>query len=90
MDRLDRLGVSVNTGIGIEAISATGLRLKATGGGTPVDADTVILAGHPEPDTRLFESIRERVPRTFAIGDCTGLGLVAKATDEAARIVAEL
>jgi 2,4-dienoyl-CoA reductase (NADPH2) len=90
MDRLDRLGVSVNTGIEIEAISATGLRLKATGGGTPVDADTVILAGHPEPDTRLFESIRERVPRTFAIGDCTGLGLVAKATDEAARIVAEL
>jgi 2,4-dienoyl-CoA reductase (NADPH2) len=90
MDRLDRLGVSVNTGIEIEAISGTGLRLRGVGGGTPVDADTVILAGRPEPDTSLFESIRERVPRTFAIGDCTGLGLVAKATDEAARIVAAL
>jgi 2,4-dienoyl-CoA reductase (NADPH2) len=90
MDRLDRLGVSVNTGVEIEAITGSGLRLGGAGEGTTVDADVVILAGRSEPDTTLFDSIRKRVPRSFAIGDCTGLGLIAKATDEAARVVAEL
>jgi 2,4-dienoyl-CoA reductase (NADPH2) len=45
----------------------------------------VVLAGEVTADTQLFEATHERVERTYAIGDCTGLGLIHKATAEAVR-----
>jgi len=90
MDRLDRLGVAVNTGIAVEEITRDGLRLRGGAGATSVAADSVVLAGRAEPATELFDALRERIPRCFAIGDCTGLGLVAGATADAAQAVAAL
>jgi 2,4-dienoyl-CoA reductase (NADPH2) len=83
MDRLDRLGVAVNTGVGVERITPGGLRLE---GGAVVAADSVILAGEVEADTRLHDALKDRVPEVYAIGDCTGLGLLRKATDDGARV----
>jgi 2,4-dienoyl-CoA reductase (NADPH2) len=86
MDALDRARVSVNTGLAIERIDAAGVVIRlASGAERCVAADTVILAGEVEPDTALFDAIESRVPRAFAVGDCTGLGLVQKATLDGAR-----
>ena len=44
--------------------------------------DHVILAGEVESDTTLFDALRERLPEVHAVGDCTGLGLIQKATTD--------
>jgi 2,4-dienoyl-CoA reductase (NADPH2) len=91
MLRLDRSGVSVNTGVEIERITRDGVLLRrARGESSIVSADSVILAGSVEPDTELLESLRGRVPELHAVGDCTGLGLIRKATEEAARVACAL
>ncbi len=91
MERLDRRGVSVNTSVEIERIERTGVLLRrARGAPALVPADSVILAGSLEPDTSLYDSLRGRVPELHAVGDCTGLGLIRKATEEAARVACVL
>jgi 2,4-dienoyl-CoA reductase (NADPH2) len=55
-----------------------------------VAADSVVLAGRVEPDTALHDALDGIVPERFAIGDCTGLGLIRKATDEATRVACTL
>jgi 2,4-dienoyl-CoA reductase (NADPH2) len=91
MDRLDRLGVSVHTGLAYHAITREGIRVAATEGPERlVAADSIVLTGSLEPDPTLHEELRGIVPEVFAIGDCTGLGLVRKATDDAARVACSL
>jgi len=43
--------------------------------------------GAVEPDTRLFDALVATLPETavHAVGDCSGLGLIRKATEEGAR-----
>jgi hypothetical protein len=64
--------------------------LLESGGEHLVRADNVILAGSVEADTNLVESLRDRVPEIYAVGDCTGLGLIKKATLEGAQAAAAL
>ena len=91
MQRLDRCGIPVNTGVEIERIERKGIRLRrARGASALVPADSIILAGSLEPDTSLFDALRGRVPELHAVGDCTGLGLIQKATAEAARVACAL
>jgi 2,4-dienoyl-CoA reductase (NADPH2) len=91
MDRLDRLGVSVQTGVVYHAITRDGvLAAVAAGPVRLVAADSVVLAGRLEPDTGLHDALRGLVPEVHAIGDCTGLGLVRKATDDATRVACAL
>jgi len=91
MDRLDRLGVAVNTGVAYEGITREGIAVRPEGAGSHlVAADTVVVAGELEADTTLFDAVRERVPEAFCVGDCTGLGLIRKATEEATRVAAAL
>jgi 2,4-dienoyl-CoA reductase (NADPH2) len=91
MDSLDRRGIPVNVGVAIERITREGVLLRrAQGAPALVPADSVILAGQVEPDTRLVDSLRGRVPELHAVGDCTGLGLIRKATEEAARVACAL
>ncbi len=91
MDRLDRLGVSVHVGLVYHAIARDGVRVSAAEGPVRlVPADSIVLAGRLEPDTSLHDALRGVVPEVFAIGDCTGLGLIRKATDDAARVACAL
>jgi 2,4-dienoyl-CoA reductase (NADPH2) len=85
-DRLDRLGVALSIGVAIDRISTDGVVLRqALGGEHLVRADTVVLAGEVAPATDLHDALVGRVPELFAVGDCTGLGLVQKAVLEGAR-----
>jgi 2,4-dienoyl-CoA reductase (NADPH2) len=91
MDRLDRLAVTVHTGLVYHAIARDGVRVSAPQGPDRlVHADSVVLAGRLEPDTTLHDALRGVVPEVFAIGDCTGLGLIRKATDDATRVACAL
>ena len=50
-------------------------------------ADNVVLAGTLEPDTSLYDALTASLPevKVSAAGDCTGLGLIRKATEDGAR-----
>jgi 2,4-dienoyl-CoA reductase (NADPH2) len=89
MDRLDRLGVTVHVRATVEQITADGVVFTPDGGTTrQLAADSVVLAGTPEPDTELFDTLVARMPdaEVHAAGDCSGLGLIRKATEDGARI----
>jgi len=91
MDRLDRLGVTLNTEAQCEAIDASAVRYRtALGVERFIQADSVILAGEPVAATELYETLRELAPEVHAIGDCTGLGLIRKATDEGMQVACTL
>jgi len=91
MIRLDRARVSLNTGVAIDRITSEGVVLRLESGSERlVPADSVILAGEAQPDTRLHESIQGLVPEVHAIGDCTGLGLIQKATLDGARAASRI
>lgn len=87
-DRLDRLGVTVHVRAAVERITTDAV-LFTPYGGTRRDlpADSVVLAGTPQPDTALFDALTARLPEAavHAAGDCTGLGLIRKATEDGAR-----
>jgi 2,4-dienoyl-CoA reductase (NADPH2) len=86
MDRLDRLGVTVHTGAVVERIVAEGVVFRPHAGTTrTLPADDVVLAGRLEPDLSLHEQLSARLAEVHAVGDCTGLGLIAKATEDGAR-----
>jgi 2,4-dienoyl-CoA reductase (NADPH2) len=55
-------------------------------------ADAVVLAGVLEADLALHDEVVAALPgvEVTAIGDCTGLGLIRKATEDAARVAAGL
>jgi 2,4-dienoyl-CoA reductase (NADPH2) len=91
MLRLDRARVPVNTGVTIDRIEPAGVVIRrASGSEHLAPADSVILAGALEADTTPYEAIRRHVPEAYAVGDCTGLGLIRKATLEGAQAACAL
>ncbi|MCV7216046.1 FAD-dependent oxidoreductase [Mycobacterium crocinum] len=88
MDRLDRLGVPLHVRTEVDRITDTGVVFTPHGGTSrELAADSVIVAGRPEADTALFDDLTDRLPgaKVHAVGDCTGSGLIRKATDDGAR-----
>jgi 2,4-dienoyl-CoA reductase-like NADH-dependent reductase (Old Yellow Enzyme family) len=91
MDALDRLGVAVNTGVAYEEITARGIAVRPDRGARrEIAADTIVLAGELVADTTFYDAVKGDVPEVHAVGDCTGLGLIRKATEEATRVACAL
>jgi 2,4-dienoyl-CoA reductase (NADPH2) len=88
MDRLDRLGVTVHVRAAVERITPDAVTFTPAGGTSrELPADSVLVAGTVEPDTVLFDSLVTAIPdaEVHAAGDCSGLGLIRKATEDGAR-----
>jgi 2,4-dienoyl-CoA reductase (NADPH2) len=88
MDRLDRLGVTVHVRAAVEGITTQSVVFTPAGGTTrQLAADSVVIAGTVQPDTSLFDALIAAMPgaQVHAAGDCSGLGLIRKATEEGAR-----
>jgi 2,4-dienoyl-CoA reductase (NADPH2) len=88
MDRLDRLGVTVHVRTAVERITEEAVVFTpAAGSPRQLPVDTVVVAGVPEPDTAMFDALMSAMPEAevHAAGDCTGLGLIRKATEDGAR-----
>ncbi|MCV7441534.1 FAD-dependent oxidoreductase [Mycobacterium paraense] len=88
MDRLDRLGVTVHVRAAVDRITPRDVVFTPAGGEPrELAADSVVVAGTVQPDTSLFDSLVAAMPgaEVHAAGDCSGLGLIRKATEEGAR-----
>ncbi|WP_179474766.1 oxidoreductase [Mycolicibacterium vinylchloridicum] len=88
MDRLDRLAVPIHVRTEVHEITDGGVSFTPYGGTRrDLAADSVIVTGRPEADTALFDALTDRLPgaKVHAVGDCTGLGLIRKATEDGAR-----
>ena len=88
MDRLDRLGVTVHVRAAVERITTDAVVFTPAGGtARKLAVDSVVLAGTVEPDMALFDTLVAEMPGTdvHAAGDCSGLGLIRKATEDGAR-----
>jgi 2,4-dienoyl-CoA reductase (NADPH2) len=88
MDRLDRLGVAVHVRALVDEIVPDGVVFTPYGGSSrQLAADTVVIAGTMQPNTELYEKLVAALPNAavHAAGDCTGLGLIRKATEDGAR-----
>ena len=90
LDRLDELRVTVNTCVEIVAVEAGAIRYRVAGGERRVTGDSLIVAGDVVGDTTLSDDLQQAGLAATAIGDCTGLGLIAGATADAARAVEAL
>lgn len=91
MDRLDRLRITLNTRVDIQRIESSAVVIRSSyGTERRIPADTVIIAGHPTAATELVHQLAAAGMNVKAIGDCTGLGLIAGATRDAAEAVAGL
>ncbi len=86
LSRLDKLGVEIVTGVTVLDITLDSLQFDFMGRAGKIPANTVILAGDPVADTSLYRELKSAAAEVFAIGDCTGLGLIRKATEDAARV----
>ena len=74
-----------------DAIEANSVRYRtALGVERSIPADSVILAGEPVAATDLYDSVKDLAPEVHAIGDCTGLGLIRKATEEGMQVACAL
>ena len=72
----------------VERIVPDGVVFTPSGGTSRhLGADSVVVAGTLEADTELYEKLVAAMPDTSvaAAGDCTGLGLIRKATEDGAR-----
>lgn len=88
MDRLDRRGVTVHVRASVERITSEAVVFTPAGATSrKLAADSVVIAGTVEPDTALFDDLVAAMPDTevYAAGDCSGLGLIRKATADGAR-----
>jgi 2,4-dienoyl-CoA reductase (NADPH2) len=91
MDRLDQLNVAVNTGVEILRVEPSLVCYRTqTGAERKISADNVIVAGSPAPDTRLADALHRAGFTVYPIGDCSGLGLIAGATADAAAAVEQI
>jgi 2,4-dienoyl-CoA reductase (NADPH2) len=89
--RLERLKVSINTGVEVDRITREGVNLRMPSCKiTHVRADTVIVTGEPVAETSLHQALSAQGLSSHAIGDCTGLGLIVKATYEGAELANRL
>jgi 2,4-dienoyl-CoA reductase (NADPH2) len=91
MDNLERLKISVNTETTVERITTAGVEMRRRDGSTCLVAgDSVILAGEVHSETTLYDRVNEKLGEAYAVGDCTGLGLIRKAVEEGAQAACKI
>ncbi len=90
MDALDHLRVTVNTAVSIQRIEAAAVIIAARGREHAIPCDSVIVTGEPIADTTFADALLAAGLPVQCIGDCTGLGLIVKATTTAAEAVARI
>jgi 2,4-dienoyl-CoA reductase (NADPH2) len=90
MDRLDQLRVTVNTAVDILRIERGAVVLGVAGGERKILGDSIIVAGEAVAQQDLLAQLAGENFDVHAIGDCTGPGLIAGATRDAAELLASL
>lgn len=89
-DRLAEAGVKVETSAKVEEITAKGVRAIRNGSPVTFEADTVVAAVGMKPVTGLAESLKDKAPEVYAIGDCVKPQKIVDAIAEGNRIGREI
>ncbi|MCX5999736.1 MAG: FAD-dependent oxidoreductase, partial [Chloroflexi bacterium] len=90
-EHLEQSGVRVLVKVKCDEITSTGVVVVPEGGDRQViEADTVILAGKARPNVEAYGWLQGRVPEFHAVGDCSEVGLIKKATADAMRIACKI
>jgi 2,4-dienoyl-CoA reductase (NADPH2) len=90
MDRLDHLRITVNTAVNIQRIEVAAVVIAVRGREHTIRCDSVIVTGEPTGDVAFANALQAAGLPVQSIGDCTGLGLIVKATTTAAEAVAKI
>jgi 2,4-dienoyl-CoA reductase (NADPH2) len=73
-------GVTILTGVKFNSITGDGLSINTKEGETrTIKGDSIIPATELAPNTGLLETLRDKVPELFMIGDCTQPGIIMDA-----------
>ncbi len=88
--RLERFMVAINSGVSVERINNKTLHYRCGDSVQAFEADTIVLAGEARPALELHDRLQAAGLSSHAIGDCTGLGLIVKATADAAALAHRL
>ncbi len=88
--RLEGLMVSINCGVTLDSIRGTALCYSVGGKAASLTVDSIVLPGEPMPNLSLHEAAQAAGLSSHAIGDCTGLGLIVKASSEASALAHSL
>ncbi|MFC1944635.1 FAD-dependent oxidoreductase [Chloroflexota bacterium] len=87
LSELERLGVVALTNARCEEITEKGVKIVSEEGAESIiEADTVILAISPEPNTELVELLRRRVTEVYLAGDCSEPGGIRDAVSSGAQV----
>lgn len=85
-ERLDEANVKVLTYTNVLEITDEGvIAVDEQGNRSTLEADTVVLAVRLEPDRKLIEALKDKLPEVYAIGDCVESRLVLNAIGEGFR-----
>ena len=90
MDRLDKLKITINTAVDIVRIESNAVVIATAGGERAITGESIIVAGFASADTNLADTLKAAGLPVQAIGDSTGLGLIAKATHSAAEAINQI
>jgi len=80
MKQLREAGARLVTEASVTEITDRGVSINKAGSADFVEADTVVLAGGLEPNTKLAEELSGRGAAVYAIGDCAEPGKLLEAT----------
>ena len=92
IERMRELGITLHTDCQVKRITKEGVWFTPRYGSKEymLKADTVILAGIVEPNTKLYDACKDLVAKAYTVGDVSGMGLIDKAIQEANAIVYSL
>lgn len=91
LSRMAAKGIRMLPGVQYEEVTRQGLVITTPGGERALlRADSIVLAAGFAPDQDLYQSLRDRVPECYAIGDCTEPGNAFQAVHQGARIAREI
>ncbi len=80
MKQLREAGARLETEASVVEITDRGVKISRAGSTDFIEADTVVLAGGFEPNTRLAEELSRRGTVIYPIGDCARPGRLLEAT----------
>lgn len=83
---LTRKGTAMLTGVKYDKITAKGLVIHKNGQQQLIEADAILTAIPPKPNTEFLDELKKKVAEVYQIGDSKEPGLIVDAVGDGSRI----
>ena len=74
------------TGVRYDQITAKGLVIHQNGRQQLIEADTILTAIPPKPNTEFLEELKKKVEEVYQVGDSKEPGLIVDAIGDGSRV----